>query len=39
MTREAGALTRRMYRATAHGRRVLEAWTVVARTLAPEPGR
>ena len=39
MTREAGALTRRMYRATAHGRRVLEAWTVVARTLAPEPGQ
>jgi DNA-binding PadR family transcriptional regulator len=33
------ALTRRMYRATAFGRRVLDAWTTVARTLALEPGR
>ena len=38
-TRNPDALTRRMYRATAHGRRVLEAWTMVARTLALEPGR
>ena len=38
-TRDADALTRRMYHATGHGRRVLDAWTMVARTLAPEPGR
>jgi DNA-binding PadR family transcriptional regulator len=29
----------RMYHATGHGRRVLDAWTLVARALAPEPGR
>ena len=39
VTRDADALSRRMYRATAYGRRVIDAWTVVARTLAPEPGR
>jgi DNA-binding PadR family transcriptional regulator len=38
-TREPDAVPRRMYRATAHGRRVLEAWRSVARALALEPGR
>ena len=38
-TRSADALTRRMYHATAYGRRVLDAWTLVTRTLALEPGR
>ena len=38
-TGDADALTRRMYHATGHGRRVLDAWNLVARTLAPEPGR
>jgi DNA-binding PadR family transcriptional regulator len=33
------AAARRMYRATAHGQRVLEAWTTVARVLSLEPGR
>jgi len=33
------ALPRRMYHATGHGRRVLDAWTLMARALAPEPGR
>jgi DNA-binding PadR family transcriptional regulator len=33
------AQPRRMYHATAHGRRVLDAWTLVARTFAPEAGR
>ena len=33
------AIPRRMYRATAYGRRVLSAWTSVARRLALEPGR
>jgi hypothetical protein len=28
-----------MYRATGHGQRVLDAWTMVARTFAQEPGR
>lgn len=38
-TRDPDALTRRMYHVTAYGRRVLDAWTTVARTLALEPGR
>ena len=38
-TRDADALTRRMYHATGYGRRVLDAWSVMARTLALEPGR
>jgi PadR family transcriptional regulator, regulatory protein PadR len=38
-TRDPNALTRRMYRATGYGRRVLDAWTAVARTFALEPGR
>jgi PadR family transcriptional regulator, regulatory protein PadR len=38
-TREPDAIPRRMYRATAHGRRVLDAWATVARALALEPGR
>jgi len=33
---DAGGLPRRMYRPTAFGRRVLEAWTQVARRLMPE---
>jgi DNA-binding PadR family transcriptional regulator len=38
-TRRADALKRRMYHATGHGRRVLDAWSVMARTLALEPGQ
>jgi PadR family transcriptional regulator, regulatory protein PadR len=38
-TDDADALVRRMYHATAYGRRVLDAWTAVARTFALEPGR
>jgi PadR family transcriptional regulator, regulatory protein PadR len=38
-TRDPEALTRRMYHATGHGRRVLDAWNLMARTLAPEAGR
>jgi DNA-binding PadR family transcriptional regulator len=38
-TRDPDALTRRMYRASGYGQRVLEAWSVVARTLSLEPGR
>ena len=38
-TRNPDALTRRMYHATGYGRRVLDAWSVMARTLALEPGR
>ena len=38
-TPDPDALTRRMYHPTGHGRRVLDAWALVARTLAPEPGR
>jgi DNA-binding PadR family transcriptional regulator len=30
---------RRMYHVTAHGRRVLDAWTLVIRALAAEPAR
>ncbi len=37
--RSAERLRRRMYHATAHGRRVLDAWTAVARALAAEPAR
>jgi len=33
------ALPRRMYHATAYGRRVLDAWTIMARAFAQEPGR
>jgi DNA-binding PadR family transcriptional regulator len=33
------AIPRRMYRATPYGRRVLDAWTTVARRLALEPGQ
>jgi DNA-binding PadR family transcriptional regulator len=36
--RDPHAIPRRMYHVTAHGRRVLEAWTTVARALALEPG-
>jgi DNA-binding PadR family transcriptional regulator len=35
----AGGLPRRLYDATALGRRVLDAWTHVARRLVPELGR
>jgi PadR family transcriptional regulator, regulatory protein PadR len=38
-TRDPDARTRRMYHATGHGRRVLDAWNLVARALALEPGR
>jgi PadR family transcriptional regulator, regulatory protein PadR len=34
-----GALPRRMYHATAHGLRVLDAWSAVARALAIEGAR
>jgi PadR family transcriptional regulator, regulatory protein PadR len=33
------AVPRRMYHATAHGRRVLDAWTAVAKAFAMEPAR
>lgn len=36
---EESAIPRRMYHATAHGRRVLAAWTSVARAFAMEVGR
>jgi PadR family transcriptional regulator, regulatory protein PadR len=36
--RSADRPQRRMYHVTAHGRRVLDAWTIVARTLAMEAG-
>jgi DNA-binding PadR family transcriptional regulator len=36
---DAGGLPRRFYRPTALGRRVLEAWTHVARRLMPEYSR
>ena len=36
---DAGGLPRRVYRPTAIGRRVLEAWTQVARRLMPELAR
>ena len=36
---DAGGLPRRVYRATALGRRVLDAWTHMARQLVPEFGR
>jgi DNA-binding PadR family transcriptional regulator len=39
VSRRADAPTRRMYRATAHGRRVLDAWTTIARTFSMEPAR
>ena len=38
-TTDPEAIPRRMYRATAYGRRVLDAWTSVARRLALEPGQ
>jgi DNA-binding PadR family transcriptional regulator len=38
-TRDPGAVPRRMYRATGFGRRVFDAWTMVARALSLEPGR
>jgi DNA-binding PadR family transcriptional regulator len=38
-SRDGDTIPRRMYHATAHGRRVLAAWTAVARALAMEPGR
>ena len=38
-TRDANAIARRMYRATGHGRRVLDAWTMVARALSMVPER
>lgn len=37
--RDDTAIPRRMYHATAHGRRVLAAWTSVARAFAIETGR
>lgn len=33
------AVERRMYRPSAHGRRVLDAWAAMARALSLEPGR
>ena len=39
VSRRADAPTRRMYRATAHGHRVLDAWTTIARTFSMEPAR
>jgi PadR family transcriptional regulator, regulatory protein PadR len=36
---DADAVQRRMYRATPHGVRVLEAWTTAARVLGMEPAR
>ena len=36
---DAGGLPRRVYAATAFGRRVLEAWTQMAQRLMPEFGR
>jgi DNA-binding PadR family transcriptional regulator len=38
-SRDPEALTRRMYHITAHGLRVLDAWTAFARSVALEPGR
>ena len=38
-TRSADRPQRRMYHVTAHGRRVLDAWTTVARAFAVEPAR
>ena len=35
---DSDAIPRRMYHITAHGRRVMKAWTAVARALALEPG-
>jgi PadR family transcriptional regulator, regulatory protein PadR len=35
---DADAISRRMYRPTAYGERVLHTWTAVARALALEPG-
>jgi DNA-binding PadR family transcriptional regulator len=35
---DADAIPRRMYHITAYGRRVMKAWTAVARALALEPG-
>ena len=35
---DSDAIPRRMYHITAHGRRVMNAWTAVARALALEPG-
>jgi DNA-binding PadR family transcriptional regulator len=37
--RDAGGLPRRVYEATALGRRVLDAWTHVAQRLVPELGQ
>jgi PadR family transcriptional regulator PadR len=36
---DAGGLPRRVYEATAFGRRVLAAWTRMAQQLIPEPSR
>ena len=36
-TRSPDAIARRMYHSTGHGRRVLDAWTMMARVLAAEP--
>jgi PadR family transcriptional regulator, regulatory protein PadR len=38
-TPKSDVIPRRMYRPTAYGRRVLGAWTSVARRLALEPGQ
>jgi PadR family transcriptional regulator, regulatory protein PadR len=35
----AGGLPRRLYEATPHGARVLNAWSMLAQHLAPEPAR
>ena len=39
VSRRTDAPTRRMYRATGHGRRVFDAWTTIARTFSMEPAR
>jgi PadR family transcriptional regulator PadR len=38
VTSEVDAISRRMYRPTAYGERVLHAWTAVVRALTMEPG-
>jgi DNA-binding PadR family transcriptional regulator len=37
--RSAGRPQRRMYHITAHGRRILDAWSTLARALTMEPAR
>jgi DNA-binding PadR family transcriptional regulator len=38
-TKQSDAIPRRMYRVTGLGRRVFDAWTMVARAFSMEPGR